>query len=78
MIFRVKGLYQGEIKPKTGAPGIFPEELEADLALFMKHCELLRIPRTRSHLKEDIWHYIDYHKLEFKKLTEDGPGMFEK
>ena len=71
---RVKGMYDGQVRPKTGAPGIFPTHLEADLALFIKHCDLLRIPRTRKDLKSDIWHYVKHNDLEFKKLTKDGPG----
>ena len=67
-------MYEGQIRPKTGAPGIFPTELECDLALFLKHCKLLRIPRTRQQFREDIWHYVDFHDLTFKKLQDDGPG----
>ena len=68
-------MYGGKIRPKTGTPGIFPHELESELALFLKHCDLLRIPRTRLEFKEDIWEYIDYYGLTFKKLQDDGPGI---
>ena len=71
---RVKGKYGGKIRPKTGGPPIFPYELESDFALFMKHCQLLRIPRSRQDLKNDIWHYVDHYGLTYKKLQEDGPG----
>ena len=76
-IFRVKKKYAGQIRPKTGAPPIFPYELEADFALFLKHCDLLRIPKTRQQMKEYIWHYICYHNLTFKKLEENGPGKLD-
>ena len=72
--FRVKGKYQGQLRPKTGFPGIFSEELEADFALFLKHCLFLRIPRSKSRFKQDIAHYIDYNNLTFPKLHEEGPG----
>ena len=65
LCYRVKGKYQGEIRPRTGAPGIFPRPFEEDLALFMKHCDLLKIPRTRQQLKDDIWHYVWYHNLTY-------------
>ena len=67
-------MYEGQIRPKTGGPPIFPYELESDLALFMKHCELLRIPKTRQDLKSDIWHYVNHYNLTYKRLTDDGPG----
>ena len=47
-------MYEGQIRPKTGSPGIFSHELESDFALFIKHCDLLRIPRTRLQFKDDI------------------------
>ena len=71
---RVKGKYQNQVRPKTGSPAIFPKDLEEDLALFMKHCDLLRIPRTRDRFKEDISHYVEYNSLSFKRLEKDGPG----
>ena len=42
-----KKRYQGEIRPKTGSPYLFPKGVEEDIALFMKHCMFLRIPRTK-------------------------------
>ena len=56
---------------------MFPLQLESDLALFMKHCDLLRIPRTRSDLKQDIQHYVQLKDLNFKKLQPDGPGIMQ-
>ena len=53
---------------------MFPDEMEADIALFMKHCSLLRIPRTRDMLRQDIVHYVLYNELSFPKMCEDGPG----
>ena len=75
LYFSVKGKYEGQIRPKTGAPGIFPQELEADFALYLKQCDMLRIPKTKQEFKEDIWHYVNYHNLTFKQLQEDGPGL---
>ena len=74
--FRVKGMYAGQVRPKMGCPGIFPTELEADMALYLKHCDLLRIPKTQLQFKEDIQHYVKYNDLTFKLLTEDGPGKW--
>ena len=73
-LHRVHSKYHGAIRPKTGAPAMFPIELERDFALFVKHCELLRIPRTRGHLKSDIQHYVSVKNITFKKLAHDGPG----
>ena len=70
----MKGKYEGQIRPKTGAPGIFLMQLEEDLALFMKHCDLLRIPKSRQDLKCDIRHYVNYYNMNFPKLEDDGPG----
>ena len=67
-------MYGGKVRPKTGAPGIFPPDMEEDLALYMKHCDLLRIPKTRKNLQFDIRHYVNYHNLQYQKLEEDGPG----
>ena len=39
--YSVKGYFNGQVRPKTGAPPLFSKELEGDLALFMKHCSLL-------------------------------------
>ena len=49
--FRVKGMYAGQVRPKMGCPGIFPMELEADMALYLKHCDLLRIPKHDCNSK---------------------------
>ena len=68
-------MYGTVLRPKIGSPSIFPKELEEDLALFVKHCDLLRIPKTRKDLKIDIMHYVHYHDLQFKKLQDDGPGI---
>ena len=62
------------MRPKTGFPGIFSEDLEADFALFLKHCQFLRIPRTKNRFKEDINHSVEYNNLTFLKLMEEGPG----
>ena len=70
----MKGYFNGQVRPKTGAPPLFSKELEGDFALFMKHCLLLHIPQTRSMLKEDILHYVQYKNLDIAKLGEDGPG----
>ena len=53
---------------------MFPIELEEDFALFLKHCDLLRIPKTRNDLKAHIVHYVDHHSLTFERMAEDGPG----
>ena len=71
---RVKGKYQGQVRPKIGAPKLFPAQIEEDIALFVKHCSLLRIPCTRQILKEDILHFVQYKNLNIPKLSEDGPG----
>ena len=55
---------------------MFSSELEEEFALFMKHCDLLRIPRSRADLKEDIVHYVNVKQLSIKKLQDDGPGSF--
>ena len=67
-------MYGGQLRPKTGAPSLFPYEMECDLALFMKHCCLLRIPRTRNKLKEDIMNYVNRKNMNIPKLLEGGPG----
>ena len=67
-------MFSGQIRPKTGAPCLFPEEMEADIALYMKHCGFLRIPCTRQILRQDIVHFIQYKNLKFPKMPEDGPG----
>ena len=74
-VFRVKGKYSGEIRPKVGSPTLFTPEVEADIALYMKHCTFLRIPRSRQLLKEDILHYVQFKGLTIKNLSEDGPVM---
>ena len=48
--------------------------MEEDIALYMKHCTLLRVPRTRTMLKEDILHFVNYKELKIDNLAEDGPG----
>ena len=68
-------MYQGAVRPKVGVPKLFPEHIEEDIALFMKHCALLRVPQTRQMLKEDILHYVQYKELTIPKLAEEGPGM---
>ena len=68
-------MYEGKMHPKIGAPKLFSNEMEEDLALFLKHCQYLRIPRTRQIVKEDILHFVKYKKLDVPKLGEDGPGM---
>ena len=72
--FRVHSKYHGAVRPKIGAPSMFPISLERDFALFLKHCDLLRLPGSKNDLKADIQHYVNYYNLTFKKLTEDGPG----
>ena len=67
-------MYEGQIRPKTGSPAIFTPELESEFALFIKHCDLLRIPRTRLDFKDDILNYVRYHNLTIKRLEDDGPG----
>ena len=67
-------MYKGQVRPKIGSPGIFPDELESEFALYLKHCDLLRIPKTRQEFRQDIQHYVKLHDLTFKLLTEDGPG----
>ena len=74
--FRVKGKYGGQLRLKIGSPGIFPYELEGEFALFLKHCELLRIPRSKLRFKEDIRHHIEHNNLTFEKLSPDGPGNY--
>ena len=74
IICRVKGKYEGQIRPKMGAPTVLSEELEADLALFVKHMQLLRVPIVREKLKQDIVHYCRNHRLNFPRLPVDGPG----
>ena len=77
LIFRVHSKYHGAVRPKIGAPSMFPISLERDFALFLKHCDLLRVPRTKTDLKTDIHHYVNYYKLDFAKLTHDGPGKLQ-
>ena len=61
-------MYEGQVRPKTGSPGIFSHELECEFALYLKHCDLLPIPKTQQEFKEDILMYVDYFKLNLKKL----------
>ena len=74
VINKVKGKFDGQIRPKTGCPPLFHPELEGEFALYVKHCCILRVPRTRRLLKEDIWHYVQYKHLQIKNLQEGGPG----
>ena len=67
-------MYEGQVRLKIGSPGIFPDELECEFALYLKHCDLLRIPKTRADFKKDILEYVNYHNLTFKQMHEDGPG----
>ena len=68
-------MYEGQVRPKMGAPKMFDDELEADIALFVKHMELLRIPVTKEKLKADICHFTTVHKLSYNKMPKDGPGQ---
>ena len=71
---RVKGMFSAEVRPKTGSPTLFSAETEGDIALYMKHCSLLRIPRSRKLLKQDICHFVQYKNLKIPNLAEGGPG----
>ena len=71
----MKGKFQGQVRPKTGAPTMFSEEFEEDIALFVKHMELLRVPVVKEKLKEDIVHYITMHRMNCPRMPDDGPGM---
>ena len=68
-------MYGGEIRPKIGSPHMFPRHMEEDIALFMKHCTYLRIPKTKQNLKEDILYFVQYKQLDFPRMPEDGPGI---
>ena len=76
MCFRVKGMFGGAVRPKTGAPPMLSEELEGDFALYVKHCCLLRVPRTRDMLRADILHFTQFASLNVPKMPEDGSGTF--
>ena len=67
-------MFGGELRPKIGALCLFPTHMEEDIALFMKHCQFLRIPRTKQKLKEDILHFVQYKELKIPRMPEDGPG----
>ena len=69
-------MYSGEVRPKTGSPCMFPRHMEEDIALFMKHCEFLRVPRTKQLMKEDILHFVQYKNLKISRMPEDGPGKY--
>ena len=71
---RIKGKFQGQMRPKMGAPKMMDEEMEGDIALFVKHMELLRIPVTREKLKMDIVHFCKEHRRTFPRMPIDGPG----
>ena len=68
-------MYNGEVRPKTGAPTIFPEHLEADIALFASHCRLMRIPRSTTILRKDIQHFVMYSPQYATRMSHDGPGI---
>ena len=55
---------------------MFQFEVEGDVALFVKHCCFLRIPRTHEMLRKDILHYTQYKQLNVPKMPEDGPGKY--
>ena len=71
----MKGKYQGQVRPKVGAPKLFSDQMEEDLALYMKHCQYLRIPHTKQMLKDEIVHFVQYKNLNISKLQDEGPGM---
>ena len=66
-------MFHGEVQPKTGSPCMFSAEKESDIALFMKHCQFLRIPRTKQMLKDDIWHFVKFKQLHVPTMPEDRP-----
>ena len=59
-----------------GAPRMFSEELEADIALFVKHMQLLRVPVSKEKLKADIAHFLSAHRMKITKMGKEGPGEF--
>ena len=67
-------MFGGELRPNIGAPCLFPTHMEEDIAHFMKHCQFLRVPRTKKQLKEDILHFVQYKQLNIPRMAEDGPG----
>ena len=67
-------MFRGEVRPKTGAPCLFSSEMEEDIALFMKHCTFLHIPRTKKMMKEDILHFIQYKQVQAPRMADDRPG----
>ena len=67
-------MFQGQIRPKTGSPPLFPPEMEADFVLYMKYCCFLRLPHSRQLLKANILHFVQYKGLKIKNLADDGPG----
>ena len=71
-------MYKGQIRPTTGCPCLFPPEMEEDIALFMKHCTFLHIPRSKQILKEDILHFVQYKGMNIQRMAEDGPGSINK
>ena len=70
----MKGYFDGQVRPKTGAPPLFPHDLEGDFALYVKHCSLLCVPRTRQLLKDDIMHSVQVTQFQNDKLGVDDPG----
>ena len=67
-------MFGGQIRPKIGSPCLFPRHMEEDIALYMKHCMFLCIPKTKQRLKEDILHFVQYKQLNIPRMPEDGPG----
>ena len=60
---------------RRGSSEIFTEKMEADFVLYILHCNLLRVPRTREMLEADIVDYVLYNDLERAKLLmEQRPG----
>ena len=74
VFIRIKGKFKGEIRPKMGAPQMIDEETEGDIALFVKHMELLRMPLTKEKLRADIVHFCTMHRLKYSRMPKDGPG----
>ena len=57
-----------------GAPRMLSDEIEGDIALFVKHMQLLRVPVGKEKLKADIAHFYAHHNLQCDKMGNDGPG----
>ena len=67
-------MFSGQVRPRTGAPCLFPCHMEEDIALYMKHCQFLHIPRTRQLLRDDILHFVQYKQLNIPRMADEGPG----